>query len=210
MKILELDYLKIESQIDFVVSELKKSKIIALPTDTCYGLSTVISPESVDKIYKIKQRSKDKPLSIFIRKNWANDYMELNNQGQKLINRFWPGGLTLISSVKKDKIDFLDPVASESSKVAFREPNFDLIIRILNELGSPITATSANISNKPEIFSPKDVLKQFTSQKYRPDYLIDAGNLPKRKTSTIIEQDTLKILRKGEIKEDVVVRFLNS
>lgn len=82
MKILKPDYFNIEKQISLIVSELKNNKVMALPTDTCYGLSAIISAESVDKIYKIKQRPADKPLSIFIRKNWANSYMDLSNQGQ--------------------------------------------------------------------------------------------------------------------------------
>lgn len=194
----------------FISDELKKGKIFIVPTDTCYGIISKISSETIERIYKIKQRPRDKFMPIFIRKEWANDYIQLNQMGQKILDKFWPGALSIVGKVKKDKLGFLSPVLSLNNTVSVREPNYDLILRILNNFSEPLTATSANISGQSSCYNKTELLNQFGQRENQPDYILDAHSLPKRKSSTIIDIETLEILRDGEIPKNAIAKFINS
>lgn len=196
--------------LEFISQELRKGKIFIVPTDTCYGLITKVSEETVEKIHKIKNRPKTKFMPLFIRKNWVEDFIELNEGGRKIIAKFWPGALVLVGKVKLDKIKFFKSVLGPKDTIAVREPNYNLVLRILNHFGEPITATSANISGQQSCYTETEILKQFEGKKYQPDYILDLHSLPKRKSSTIIDIETLEIIREGEISKNVIADFLNS
>ena len=118
------------------------------------------------------------------------------------MKEFWPGDLTLILQVGPSKNKILGSVLDPNNTIAAREPNDRLILNILKEFKLPVTATSANISNKPPAYKSKQIMDYFSkTSSLSPDYFIDSGNLPRRQVSTIIDlTSNLKILRTGRIK----------
>lgn len=210
-----VDYSKVD--IDFIVAELKKGKIFILPTDTSYGVVGGIDKKTVNKIKKIKRRPKDKFMSIFVNKEIAEEIANINKEAKILMEKFWPGALTLVLKAKPSKLKFLQSVLGPNSTIAVREPDNKLILDILNKYKLPVTATSANISNNPPAYKSKQIIDYFTkplvkglflSRKY-PDYFIDAGSLPKRPVSTIIDLiNGLKVLRTGKITLEEIKKML--
>lgn len=202
MEILDIKKVKV----DFIVKELKKGKIFFIPTDTCYGILGNIKESIINRIFKIKRRPQAKSLPVFVSRKWACNFVEQNDNFDKLVKNFWPGALTIAIKPKKAKIKLLKTVINKSGTIGVREPNFNLLNNILDKFKEPLTSTSANITKMDACYSTQELIKQFKRRKYKPDYIIDAGVLPKRKSSSIIDSYTLKLFRVGEITRHVVIK----
>jgi len=176
-----------DAKIDFIISELEKGKVFAMPTDTSYGLVADTNKKTIKKIYEIKSRPREKEIPFFVSQEWISYFIGLNQNAEKLILKYWPGALTLI--VRKGR-----------KKIAVREPNNKLLLSIVSKYAKPLTSTSANISGEPACYSLQEINKQFSDKKFQPDYIIDGGVLPKKPASTIIDTETMQILRQGKIK----------
>jgi len=182
------------------VRVLKNGGVIVYPTETSYGLGCdATSRKAVKMVYRIKRRISKKPLSvIFGSIASAKRYVQLNNIGSMLVKRFMPGPLTLVAKSKKKL------VGSPKNEIAFRIPSGRFALTIARKFKKPITATSANLSGKEQIYD-SDKLDTF---KNKVSLIIDAGNLPKRKISTIFDLRTMKIIRKGAITKKKIAKFL--
>ena len=120
----------------------------------------------------------------------AKKLVGFNRKSLALAGKYWPGPLTLVLP-RLDKLETLGARLS-SNKLA---------TAIVRKLNRPLTSTSANFSGKPECYSIACVKQQFKARKYQPDLIIDAGRLPRRKVSTVVQAagDGLKVLRRGKI-----------
>ncbi|MBU1036788.1 threonylcarbamoyl-AMP synthase [Patescibacteria group bacterium] len=192
----------------FIVNEavkiLKKGKIIVYPTETAYGLGADFSnPQALKKIYQIKGRSFKKPLSIIVSDfKMAKKLIKFDKFSLKLAKKYWPGPLTLVLEPTKVIEKFQQKGQLPQNSIALRISSNQLITKIVKKLGRPVTATSANFADQKECYTARKVLKSFKNKKYQPDLIIDAGVLPRRKTSTIVNviDSQIKVLRKGTIK----------
>ena len=194
--------------VDFVINELKKGKIFVIPTDTSYGLVGKVDERTVSRIFKIKKRSKEKSFTVFLNKEIIKELVVTDNRDKSLINKFWPGALTLILKPKTDKINFFDSILDSRGTIAVREPDNTMVLEVLENYRLPITATSANISKKPPAYSTKEVTDYFCKSP-SPDYFINSGTLSKNPVSTIIDlEDDLRIIRKGRIKKEEIKEVL--
>ena len=127
----------------------------------------------------------------------AAHYVSLNPTAKNLYQKFLPGPLTVIST-GRHKV--ARGVESETGTLGVRIPDYSLIIKILKSLGKPITATSANVSYKPRPYSIKQLFANLSKkQQSLIDLIIDAGTLPRRPVSTIVDTtlDDPLILRQG-------------
>lgn len=180
------------NQIKKAVSILRKGGVIAYPTETCYGLGAdATNPKAIRKVYKLKGRAFNKPISIIVSdiKMWKK-YAYVNKKAEYLIKKYMPGALTLVLRKKKTLPDILS-----RKTIGARIPDNKTALKLVKELGKPITATSANISGGKNTYTIKSVLKQI-----KLDYYINAGKLPRRKPSTIYDVEKNKVIRKGPIK----------
>ena len=189
--------------IEQAVKILKQGGVVMYPTDTAYGLAAdVENCQGIEKIFKIKGRLKIKPLPLIAGSTeMAGRYVEWTPIGKKLAQKFWPGPLTVILTSRilhHASHQFL----AYRGKIAIRVPDNKIAQMISKKLGRPITSTSANISNYPECYSATEFLNQTIGNKWLPDLILDAGNLPKRKPSSIADAAGKKIviMRKGVIK----------
>ncbi|OWT33828.1 threonylcarbamoyl-AMP synthase [Methanobrevibacter sp. 87.7] len=171
---------------------LKNDGVILYPTDTIYGLgANIFSDSAVRRIYKIKERSSKKPLSILV-SNFDGLKLVAETKGkEEIIKKYLPGPYTFI--LRRKRI-VPSVVTSYTSKVGVRIPN-NKISRLLS-MNFPITTTSANISNKEVMSNPDDIMKQL---KKEVDLIIDVGELKCKNPSTIIDltKDEPKIIRDG-------------
>ena len=173
-----------------------KGKVLICPTDTVYGLvCDTTNKKAVEKLFRIKNRKLTKPLPIFVKDvKMAKKLAHIDQKQEKVLKKVWPGKVTAV--LKRKKGYKLYGVGKKT--IALRIPKYKLVIELLKKTNSPLTGTSANVSEKPASTKIKEVLKQFTGKKYQPDLVIDKGNLPKSRPSKVVDLTgkTIKILRK--------------
>ena len=133
-----------QSSIDKAVEILKKGDVVAFPTETVYGLGAdALNPYAVAKIFEVKKRPKFDPLIVHIgERGWISaigDYIP--PEAEKLIDRFWPGPLTLIL---KKKVVIPDIVTAGLPTVAVRMPSHPVALQLIRNFNNPIAAPSAN------------------------------------------------------------------
>lgn len=192
----------------FAAKIIKEGGVVSFPTDTIYALSTnALLPEAVCKIYSLKQRCLSEPLPIFIwRKEELKNYVkEIPKVAENLIEKYWPGPLTIVF-YKKEGV-FPDILTAGSDKIAIRIPNTQIGLLILEVAKIPITGTSANISGEKSPIKAIDVIQSFYE---KIDLIIDGGATQYKKESTIIDVTTKipEILRVGVVGEDEIKRTI--
>lgn len=135
---------EISAHIDPAVKFLKANDLVAIPTETVYGLSgNALNETSISKIFEVKRRPKFDPLIAHIGGIGALDNLveEVPEKARQLAEKFWPGPLTLLLP-KKDNVP--DLLTSGSDRVAIRMPNHPLTLELLHQLNFPLAAPSAN------------------------------------------------------------------
>ncbi|RJQ45188.1 MAG: threonylcarbamoyl-AMP synthase, partial [Nitrospiraceae bacterium] len=163
---------------------LKNSGIIAYPTESYYALGALATDEhAIRKLYDLKQRPEDKPLPVIVgdMDSLASLVKYIPSYAEDLIERFWPGPLTLIFEAK-DHIPEL--VTGGSKKIAVRIPGESIALHLARILKLPITATSANPSGKPAAEEAGDIVRYFGNS---IELIIDGGKAPGGNPSTIVD-----------------------
>jgi len=188
---------------------LANGALIIYPTDTVYGLGASIEVKNaLDKIYKVKNRDKKSPLiALLSDKKYIEKIAIINEMNrkkiEKLIENFWPGGLTIILD-KKSIIP--SNMVSNGSSVGVRIPNHKISIKIIESCGGVLATTSANISGEP---SPRSYNELSEKIKSRIEIVVDDNKILKGVESTIIDmRSTPKILREGHITRIVIEKII--
>ena len=188
------------ARVDQVVASLHQGSVVALPTDTFYGLAVdPVNLHAVDRIYDIKARARHKPLSLLIAEV-AQAYdlaRELDTAFDRLAEKFWPGPLTVIVRAG-GKLPLR--VTANTGNVALRVPEAAIARAVVARLGLPITATSANLRGFPECTSANCVREQLGDQ---IPLIIDGGPTARTMATTIVDLsgggNSWMILREGAI-----------
>lgn len=186
------------------VEILKKGQPVALPTETVYGLAAPIdNAEAIQKIFKIKRRPLSDPLIVHA----ANLEMALNCFKEpsedliKLAKIFWPGPLTLVYN-KSDIIS--DTITADLNSVAVRIPANETFRQIINEVGGPLAAPSANFFKKVSPTNYEHILESLPNLDVVKGEVSNIGI-----ESTIYEVSTQKILRPGHITHKDIESIIN-
>ncbi len=170
--------------ISVAAEELKKGNVVAIPTETVYGLAAnALNPQAVAKVFKAKGRPSDNPLIIHISKvEDLEKYAYPNKIAYELAEKFWPGPLTVILP-KKDCIPL--EVTAGLETVAVRMPEHSVARDIISQSGLPLAAPSANISGKPSPTSAEHVWDDFCGNPY-VSAVVDGGKCKCGVESTVI------------------------
>lgn len=188
--------------IDKIVKILnEKSKVIAIKTDTVYGLiCNAHDKKAVEKIYDIKSRDKVKPLSLFVKsidevKKIVADE-NLTDENISIMKRYWPGALTIVFK-KRDAT--YDHMTKNTTGIGIRIPKDELLLNLLNVCDFPLAETSCNESGE-EPYRNYDEIKKRLGDK--ADMIIDGGDVTDNTASTVISltSNKMQILRTGSIK----------
>lgn len=201
MEILKTDlYSPQEEVIKKAVEVLREGKVVVYPTDTLYGLGVNAFDEwAIRQIYKIKKRCLRKPLSVLVRDvEMVRKIAYIDDKKVKILQAIWPGAITVILE-KKDIVPSI--VSGGKDTIAIRIPDCQVTKAMMAQVDFPVTTTSANISGEEDLLNVDDILKQFSQRSTLPDLVLDAGELPKSKASTIIDltKDKLRIVRIGPV-----------
>ncbi len=185
-----------ESSIQRALELLQAGECVAFPTDTVYGLGADpfnISP--IIKLFEVKGRDSNKAIAVLI---GDLDQISLitasfTDLAKKLVEKFWPGGLTVIVPKRTDIPDLLSP----NQTIGIRMPNHPIALRLLREFG-PLATTSANISGKQNPLNAVDVHVQLNN---RVPLILDGGACYGGIPSTVVDCTGEKpvILRQGAI-----------
>ena len=196
------------------VKALKQGKAVAYPTDTSYGLAVDAGNiKAIKKLYQIKGRNFNKPVHIVVPSMaYAKTIARWNPAANKLVKKFWPGALTIVLPVEARSGVPLHRLTSNTGSLGLRIPKNKIAHDLAKYLGRPVTATSANLSGQADCYSADDIIGQFQKQKFKPDIIINAGKLPRRKPSTLVRVvgDEIKILRQGPVSEKQITSLLNT
>jgi len=198
---------KIYSIIKRAKKYLVNNGIIAIPTETVYGLAgNAYSDKSVKKIFFIKKRPLFNPLIVHYAK--INDLKKdcyLNENFKKLYKKFCPGPLTFILKKRKNS-KLSNYVNSNKKTVAVRFPNHNITKKLLQNLDFPLAAPSANMSSKLSAVTAADVREEF---KKKINFIIDGGKSNIGVESTIIDLvDKPIILRPGGLEIEKIKKIL--
>src|SRR3989344_9539447 len=175
------------NEIAKIARVLKNGGIIIYPTETSYGIGAdALDKKAVLKIHEAKKQPTNKPISIIVPDiRVAKKFGKISSDAEKIMKKFIPGPLTLIVE-KHGKV----PNILSRKTIAVRISSDKTADAIAKRFGSAITATSANAHGKPPIYSFRRALEEFGG---KVDLIVNAGNLPKRKASTIYDMTQKKV-----------------
>lgn len=190
-------------QLEEAAKLLKEGEAVAFPTETVYGLGAdATSDQAVDKIFVAKGRPSDNPLIIHIGSKEAIEKIaeDIPPSAQALIDRFWPGPLTL---VLKKKPGISEKVTAGLETVAVRMPSHPIALELLKKVDLPIAAPSANLSGKPSPTLAKHVWADLDG---RISGIVDGGPTGVGVESTVLDctEDTPLILRPGGVTKEQI------
>lgn len=176
-----------------IITALENGAVLVCPTDTVYGfLADASNKNAVNKIFEIKKRDKSKPLPVFVKDlEMAKKLAKISEAQEKNIKKHWPGKFTFVLQRKKD----VQLYGVGEDTIALRIPKYKFLNDLLEKINKPLVQTSANISGSPATTKIGDILEQFSGDDV---IIIDAGDLPKSKPSTIIDltKDIIEVIRK--------------
>lgn len=191
-----------KDNIEEVVPLVQNGSIVIFPTETSYGLGcNATNQDSVNKIFKIKDRSTDKPLLIIVQNiDEAKKYIKWNDLLNTLSEKYWPGALTIVGEYIGSNL--AKGVVSKDNTIAIRVTNNMWLIKFIKKCNIPLVATSANLAGDDDIYDNNEVINQYFKRKCTPDIVVDAGILPKNAPTTVLSVvgGVLKVLRQGIIK----------
>jgi len=184
--------------IDTAVRALKSDLLVAIPTETVYGLAArASSPNAVKKIFTIKGRPTEHPLILHVAKTqdltlWSSDLL---SAAHALAEKYWPGPLTLVVR-RNNKV--CDEITGGRDTVAIRCPNHPITTELLIRLDDAIVAPSANRFGKVSPTSARHVAEDFGDEVI---VILDGGECSIGVESTIVDCTTSppQILRAGAI-----------
>jgi L-threonylcarbamoyladenylate synthase len=190
-----------------VVEALKRGGVIVFPTETLYGLGAdALNDAAVDKVFQLKGRDRRNPIPVLV----ADQEMlhslvaKVPKTAQKLIDRYWPGPLTLVLPGRKD---IPKALCNHTGGVGVRISSQPIAALIVKALGRPLTATSANPSGGEAARTLQQAKTYFAG---RVELFLEGGTLTSRSGSTVVEptEDSIRIIREGEIGASELQRFL--
>lgn len=181
---------QIGTDINKVISLLNANEIVAIPTETVYGLAAnALNSSAVVKIFEAKNRPFFNPLILHVASiHQINQYAYMDEISMQLAQHFMPGPFTLLLP-KKDIVP--DLVTAGSNKVAVRIPNHSLTHQLLLQLNFPLAAPSANPFGYVSPVSATHVLQGLQS---KIPYILDGGNCSVGLESTIVEVENNEII----------------
>ena len=190
-----------ESEISRATECILRGGVVAIPTDTLYGLAAdATNPAALDRIYEIKGRPADMPLPVLV-SGWEQTAAVADVRGAELevartlADRYWPGALTLVLPARADLPARL---TGGRDTIAVRMPDHEVPLALAAGLGGPITGTSANPSGAPDITDAEELRRCLGGS---VDGIIVAGTKPMGTASTIVAVSgrELTLLREGAL-----------
>ncbi|MDA7662565.1 L-threonylcarbamoyladenylate synthase [Pirellulaceae bacterium] len=213
-----IDLKKTDDPIDAVhlaVEFLAAGKIVALPTETVYGIAaSALNPAAADRLGKIKCRSSKQPFSIAVKSaDDAYDYVPtLSVMGKRLARRCWPGPITLVvdgthpDSVITQLPDIIRPMVLIDGAVGLRVPAHEVFQSVSRLSVGPMLLTSANLHGEPDCTDCESIVERLGDQ---VDLILNDGPSRYGQSSTVVKvrENEYEILRAGVFGDSAMKRM---
>jgi L-threonylcarbamoyladenylate synthase len=178
---------------------IRSGGVVVFPTRNLYGLGAdAFNPDAVDRVFRIKRRPPDNPVSILVRSRMDVDGLtpHIPAAARKLMDRFWPGRMTIVFAARPEVPPAL---IADTGKIGIRVPQHPAAVALTAALDRPITGTSANLSGMPGVHRISDLPEAIIKN---VDLVLDAGDLKIGIGSTVVDVtiDPPKVLREGEVR----------
>jgi L-threonylcarbamoyladenylate synthase len=172
--------------------------VVAVPTDTFYALAANPFQEAaLSRLFALKQRAPEKPVLLLVDgpPMLAQLAREIPLSARRLMDRFWPGPLTIVFP---GLLHLPRLLTAGTGTVGVRQPRHDLACRLISALGFPITGTSANRSGRSPLTRADEVDREFGDE---VDLILDAGACPGGQPSTIVDlsHSSARLVRAGAV-----------
>lgn len=196
-------------EIERGIAALLDGKVVAIPTDTVYGLAASFDhPDAIERLYEIKGRETTKAIPVLVDTDERLFDLQRVDRAASIVlaEAFWPGPLTLVVWASK-----LVPEAVHrgSGTVGLRMPDHPIARAVIAGLGGALAVTSANRSGQPEAMTAEEVRSALGDL---VDVVIDGGRAPGGMASTVVDltRAEIRILRQGEITMDEIQRAIHA
>jgi L-threonylcarbamoyladenylate synthase len=195
--------------IRYAAQWLNRGAVVAIPTDTLYALAAdPVNLSAVDEIFRVKGRSESRALPILINSLECASMLarDLPDNFFRLAAACWPGPLTLVVDAST-RLPL--KVTGNTRRIALRWPDNPIVSQLIDEIGVPLTGTSANISGSPTCASGDEVFRQLGD---RLPLILDSGETGAFLPSTIVELrgDHWCIGREGAIPAQIIHATLDN
>ena len=189
--------------IDYAAGFIQRGSVIAIPTDTFYGLSAdPFNLSAIERVFQVKGRPETKALPILVNsiEQAVTLMRDVPDPFLILAHKFWPGALTLIVEATH-RLPL--KVTGNTARVALRWADSRIVTALIEAAGGPITGTSANLSGHPSCTCASQILAQLGE---RLPLVLDAGDTGGSLASTIvrIEDDSWMIAREGALSDSEI------
>lgn len=191
------------TEIEQIAKEILNGKNVVFPTETVYGIgANALDANACEKIFKVKGRNENKPLIVLVSDFEMLEKMvdNINEVEKKLIEKFWPGPLTIIFE-KSEKCKIPNIVTAGKNNIGIRMTSSNIARKIIEKAGVPIVAPSANLSGNPTGVKIENIIKELSD---KVDYIIDCGDIQDSTTSTVVQvkNNIIHIFREGKISKE--------
>ena len=171
---------------------IKTGGLVIIPTETVYGIAAdMLNRKAIDRLYEIKKRPRGAPFSLHIynKETVADFATDVPIAAYKLMDKFWPGPLTMVLKAK------------DKGTIGIRLPDSTVAVWIISASGVPVVCPSANISGKPAPVNFQEAIKDLDGL---VDFAIDAGSTKLQAESSVVDLTTtpLRILRESAVKKE--------
>lgn len=187
---------------------LKRGGVVLIPTRCLYGLGVdALNTVAIQKIFEIKKRPAANPILVFInnKNELSGIVQDISPAASKIIDRFWPGKVTIVFQAKKT---IPASLTAGTGKIGVRLPEHKVAQTLVRVFQGPVTGTSANISGMSGCAQVEDLEPQIAK---KLDLILDAGRLKGGIGSTVIDLtgDEAQIIREGEVSAADIFSVLN-
>lgn len=189
------------------VTALASGELVILATDTVYGLvANALDKASVDRLFEVKERPRDKPIPILISEPAAAlSLSDVSTLTWKLMEQFWPGPITLILKLRSQPL--IDVPVAPGGTIGVRCPASTLVHAIIDRLEAPLAATSANLSGQR---SPTHHSELEATLVEKAGLVLQSGETEFRQDSTVLDviASEPQLLRPGPVSRTQLEAFL--
>jgi len=193
------DFETLEPSLDPAVRRLRTDGVLAYPTETVYGLGSLLRPAPIQRLRRAKARD-DRPMLVLVRDAGMVADLRWSEEARRLAEIFWPGAVTLV--LDDPEARFPAGIRSEGGTVGVRVSPHPVVAALLELLGEPLVSTSANIPGEPPARTGEEAGEVLRAlELVAGALLLDAGVLPPSRPSTVLDCSTepFTVLRAGAV-----------
>jgi L-threonylcarbamoyladenylate synthase len=188
-----------DDQVREAAAAIRRGEPVVYPTETVYGLGAdALSTAAVERVFEVKGRSRDKPLSLGVPDvDAALSYTRPTDRAKAFMRAFLPGPVTVVVE-RGDEVP--DALTAGGDRVGVRVPDHDLALALYRAAApTPVTATSANVSGRPSVRRVADL---DDSVREAVAVVLDGGECPGTE-STVVDPAAGVVHRRGALGDDI-------